>query len=127
MPKFLLVRVRQCERIVSTPFVADLAGISKLHMVSNFKFFCQAQSIACTSSLMLQVVDWYTNEWDETQKNEFLIKLLLKLDERQHFFISNLLSVKQYKDFITLLPVHVSLRILSYLTPKQLVKASRVS
>ena len=127
MPKFLLVRARQCEIIVSTPFFADPACISKLHVVSNFKFFCQVQSIACTSLPMLQVVDWYTNEWDETQKNEFLIKLLLKLDERQHFFISNLLSVKQYKDFITLLPVHVSLRILSYLTPKQLVKASRVS
>ncbi|XP_067947133.1 beta-TrCP-like [Watersipora subatra] len=74
----------------------------------------------------IQVVDWYTNEWNETQRSEFLVKFLLKLDERQHFFISNLLSVKQYKDFISLLPLHVTLKILSYLTPKQLVKASRV-
>ncbi|KAF6018739.1 hypothetical protein EB796_022938 [Bugula neritina] len=74
----------------------------------------------------IQVVDWYNNDWSDTQRNEFLKKLLLKLDERQHFFISNLLSVKQYKDFITLLPLHISLKILSYLTPNQLVKASRV-
>lgn len=77
-------------------------------------------------AFILQVVSWYNDEWSDTQRNEFLIKFLLKLDERQHFFISNLLSVKQYKDFISLLPLHVSLRILSYLTPKQLVKASRV-
>ncbi|XP_066265197.1 beta-TrCP-like [Branchiostoma lanceolatum] len=74
-----------------------------------------------------QLILWFEQSWDDVKRNEFLHKLLLKLDPRQHFFISSYLSVKQYRDFITLLPEHLALKILSYLKPTELLSASRVS
>ncbi|XP_070188911.1 beta-TrCP-like [Littorina saxatilis] len=74
-----------------------------------------------------QIVQWYCDKWNDTKKNEFYHKMLLKLDPRQHYFISSFLSLKQHKDFITQLPEDVSLKILSFLSPKELVDVSRVS
>lgn len=73
------------------------------------------------------LIRWYTHAWNDTKKNEFFHKLLLKLDLRQHYFISSFLSKMQHRDFITQLPEKLALRILSYLTPKELVVVSRVS
>ncbi|XP_046574682.1 LOW QUALITY PROTEIN: F-box/WD repeat-containing protein 7-like [Haliotis rubra] len=74
-----------------------------------------------------QLMYWYTDVWNNTRKNEFFHKLLLKLDPRQHYFISNFLTIKQHRDFLALLPEHLALKILSYLSPAELLQASRVN
>ncbi|XP_064629049.1 uncharacterized protein LOC135488385 [Lineus longissimus] len=73
-----------------------------------------------------QTLTWYTNNWDDVQRNEFLHKVLLKLDPRQHYFISSFLSVKQYRDFMLLLPEKIAIKILGYLSPAELITAGRV-
>ncbi|GFR76367.1 F-box/WD repeat-containing protein 7 [Elysia marginata] len=73
-----------------------------------------------------QIMSWYINDWSDTKKNEFLHKLLLKLDPRQHYFISSFLSVKHHKDIVGLLPDQLALKILQYLSPKQLLVAGQV-
>ncbi|CAH1798892.1 unnamed protein product [Owenia fusiformis] len=70
---------------------------------------------------------WYTDQWTDVRRNEFWTRTLLKLDPRQHYFLSSFLCVKQYRDFIALLPTHLALHILSFLSPVELVNASRVS
>ncbi|GFO33397.1 histone-lysine N-methyltransferase SETMAR [Plakobranchus ocellatus] len=74
-----------------------------------------------------QIMSWYIEQWNDTKKNEFLHKLLLKLDPRQHYFISSYLSVKHHKDIVGLLPDHLALKILQYLSPKELLVAGQVS
>ncbi|XP_048240296.1 F-box protein MET30-like [Haliotis rufescens] len=74
-----------------------------------------------------ELMYWYTDVWDNTRKNEFFHKMLLKLDLRQHYFISNFLIIKQYRDFLALLPEPLALKILSYLSPVELLQASRVN
>ncbi|XP_069104646.1 F-box and WD repeat domain-containing 11-A-like isoform X2 [Argopecten irradians] len=73
------------------------------------------------------VIHWYLEEWSDVRKNEFLHKFLLKLDPRQHYFISSFLSMRQYRDFLTMLPEHISLKILNYMTPEKILKCSMVS
>ncbi|KAK3098596.1 hypothetical protein FSP39_021090 [Pinctada imbricata] len=63
----------------------------------------------------------------DVKRNEFLHKFILKLDPRQHYFISSFLSVRQHRDFLALLPENVALKILGYLTPKEILTCSRVS
>ncbi|XP_074663195.1 uncharacterized protein LOC141915527 [Tubulanus polymorphus] len=75
----------------------------------------------------LRLVHWYTNMWDDMRRKEFLHKLILKLDARQHYFMSSFLSIKRHRDFITLLPENVALKILGYLSPKELCIAAKVS
>ncbi|XP_021369351.1 probable E3 ubiquitin ligase complex SCF subunit sconB isoform X1 [Mizuhopecten yessoensis] len=73
------------------------------------------------------VIHWYLDEWSDVRRNEFLHKFLLKLDPRQHYFISSFLSMRQYRDFLTMLPEHISLKILDYMTPEKILKCSLVS
>lgn len=61
------------------------------------------------------------------KRNEFLHKFLLKLDPRQHYYVSSFLTARQYKDFLALLPEPIALKILSYLTVKELLRACMVS
>ncbi|KAL5010050.1 hypothetical protein ScPMuIL_012355 [Solemya velum] len=70
---------------------------------------------------------WYTDNWTDVQRNEFLHKFLLKLDPREHYFISSFLSVRKHRDFLALLPEKLALKILGYLTPKELLKVGQVS
>ncbi|KAH3737987.1 uncharacterized protein LOC127851391 [Dreissena polymorpha] len=70
--------------------------------------------------------NWYSNNWTDVKRNEFLHKLLLKIDPRQHYFISSFLTARQYKDFITLLPETVSLKILNLLRVHDLLKCCMV-
>ncbi|ESO89189.1 hypothetical protein LOTGIDRAFT_154278 [Lottia gigantea] len=81
----------------------------------------------CLSEEAKILLHWYTHEWKDKRKNEFLHKFLLLLDSRQLFFLSSFLTVKQHKDFLALLPEKISLKILSYLNPKELLQARRVS
>nr|XP_011450638.2 F-box/WD repeat-containing protein 7 isoform X3 [Crassostrea gigas] len=73
------------------------------------------------------VINWYMNDWSDVKRNEFLHKVILKLDARQQYFISSFLSVRQHRDFLALLPEKVALKILKYLTPYEILTCSRVS
>ncbi|XP_022292117.2 uncharacterized protein LOC111103271 isoform X2 [Crassostrea virginica] len=73
------------------------------------------------------VINWYMNDWSDVKRNEFLHKVILKLDARQQYFISSFISVRQHRDFLALLPEKVALKILKYLTPFEILTCSRVS
>lgn len=62
----------------------------------------------------------------DVRRNEFLHKFILKLDPRQHYFISTFLSVRQQRDFIALLPEKIALKILRYLSPLQILHCTEV-
>lgn len=70
---------------------------------------------------------WYTENWSDVKRNEFLHKFMLKLDPRQHYFVSSFLAARQHKDFISLLPRDISLKILHYLSVQDLLKCCMVS
>ncbi|XP_013398191.1 F-box/WD repeat-containing protein 7 isoform X2 [Lingula anatina] len=93
------------------------------------KKILKKQDVVVPSDLPQEAWDlfhWYADLWDDVQRNEFLHKVVLKLDPRQHYFISSYLAVKQYRDFISLLPEPLALKILSYLSPAELLVASSV-
>ncbi|XP_069479361.1 F-box/WD repeat-containing protein 7-like isoform X2 [Ambystoma mexicanum] len=73
------------------------------------------------------LIRWYESHWSYKQKSEFLQKLLLQLDPRQHYYMSSFLVVMHYKDFIGDLPRKVSLQILGLLSPWDLLRACQVS
>ncbi|XP_071509151.1 uncharacterized protein [Diadema antillarum] len=73
-----------------------------------------------------QLYHWYAESWNDVQRNEFLHKLLRKLDQRQLYFLSTHSALKQSRDFVSLLPEHLALRILGYLSPKWLLVAAQV-
>ncbi|XP_077982963.1 uncharacterized protein LOC144437811 [Glandiceps talaboti] len=75
----------------------------------------------------LQLYHWFEDCWSDVQRNEFLHKMMRKLDSRQMYFISSYLSLKQYRDFIALLPEYLALRVLHCLSPKELLVACQVS
>ncbi|XP_041354437.1 F-box/WD repeat-containing protein 7-like [Gigantopelta aegis] len=106
-----------------------LAGISEESLSQKpaqerFQMVIECESLPEEAK---QLLNWYMISWNDTKRNEFFHKLLLKLDPRQHYFISSFLSIKQQKDFIGLLPEHLAVKILSYLTPTELVQASLVN
>ncbi|XP_033101993.1 F-box/WD repeat-containing protein pof1-like [Anneissia japonica] len=74
-----------------------------------------------------QLFHWYTSYWTDVQRNEFLHLLMKRLDARQLYFVSSILALKKYRDFITLLPEDIAFRILRNLDPKHLLIAARVS
>ncbi|KAL3884122.1 hypothetical protein ACJMK2_030344, partial [Sinanodonta woodiana] len=74
-----------------------------------------------------QLFNWYSDQWSDVKRNEFLHKFLLKLDPRQHFFVSNFLAVRSHRDFLALLPEKIALKILSYLAVRELLIAANVS
>ncbi|XP_038047842.1 F-box/WD repeat-containing protein 7-like [Patiria miniata] len=74
-----------------------------------------------------QLYHWYEECWNDVQRNEFLHKLLKRLDSRQLYFLCSSLALKQSRDFIALLPESLALRILQYLSPKSLLVAALVS
>ncbi|XP_030851018.1 probable E3 ubiquitin ligase complex SCF subunit sconB [Strongylocentrotus purpuratus] len=73
-----------------------------------------------------QLFHWYAECWNDVQRNEFLHKLLKKLDQRQLYFLSTHSALKQSRDFITLLPLPLALRIMGYLSPRWLLVAAQV-
>ncbi|XP_052807929.1 uncharacterized protein LOC128236846 isoform X1 [Mya arenaria] len=73
-----------------------------------------------------QIYSWYFNNWSDVKRNEFLHKFLLKLDPRQHYFVSSFLTSRQYKDFISLLPENIALKILDHLSVKDLLNCCMV-
>ncbi|XP_033629128.1 probable E3 ubiquitin ligase complex SCF subunit sconB [Asterias rubens] len=74
-----------------------------------------------------QLYHWYEECWNDVQRNEFLHKLLKRLDSRQLYFLCSSLALKQSHDFISLLPEPLALRILQYLSPQSLLVAALVS
>ncbi|XP_069037967.1 F-box and WD repeat domain-containing 11-A-like [Lepisosteus oculatus] len=73
-----------------------------------------------------QIIEMYEHQWNDAQRNHLLKKLLLLLDLRQHYYILTFLTVKCYRDFIGLLPKKLSLKILSFLSPRELLLTSQV-
>ena len=55
-----------------------------------------------------------------------IIRLLPLLDPRQLYFIAGLVVIKQYKDFVGLLPLKLARRIFDFLSVRDLVSASQV-
>ncbi|KAJ1182694.1 hypothetical protein NDU88_007878, partial [Pleurodeles waltl] len=74
-----------------------------------------------------RLIQWYESTWSYKQRTEFLQKLLLQLDARQHYYLSSFLVVMQHKDFIGDLPRKISLHILGLLSPWDLLRASQVN
>ncbi|XP_072017826.1 uncharacterized protein [Amphiura filiformis] len=74
-----------------------------------------------------QLYHWYAECWTDVQRNEFLHKLLKRLDSRQLYFISSYLSLKHARDIIGLLPESLALHIFKHLTPNELLVAAQVS
>ncbi|PIK36848.1 putative E3 ubiquitin ligase complex SCF subunit sconB [Apostichopus japonicus] len=74
-----------------------------------------------------QLLHWYSNCWNDVERNEFLHKLLKKFDARQLYYVSCILAIKQSRDYLSLLPEHLALRILSFLTPVDLLTCAKVS
>ncbi|XP_060599165.1 uncharacterized protein LOC132752799 isoform X1 [Ruditapes philippinarum] len=75
----------------------------------------------------ITLFNWYSQNWSDVKRNEFLHKFMLKLDPRQHYFVSSFLAARQHKDFISLLPKDISLKILHYLTVQDLLRCCMVS
>ncbi|XP_059143186.1 F-box/WD repeat-containing protein 7-like [Physella acuta] len=73
-----------------------------------------------------QILMWYSLNWSDGQRTEFLHKLVLSLDPRQMYFISRFLAVKLNKDIVSLLPETTALRVLSHLSPRDLLAAAMV-
>lgn len=73
------------------------------------------------------LVQWFEQQWSGWQKNEFLQLFLRVLAPSELYFLSGLLAVKQYRDFITMLPEQLAVRILSFLVPKELLVVCQVS
>ncbi|XP_071941621.1 uncharacterized protein [Antedon mediterranea] len=74
-----------------------------------------------------QLFHWYTNFWTDVQRNEFLHILMKRMDARQLYFVSSILTLKKYQDFISLLPKNIAFIILRNLEPKSLLIAAQVS
>lgn len=73
------------------------------------------------------LVQWFEQQWSGWQKNEFLQLFLRVLAPSELYFLSGLLAVKQYRDFIAMLPEQLAIRILSFLVPKELLVVCQVS
>ncbi|XP_020909797.1 probable E3 ubiquitin ligase complex SCF subunit sconB [Exaiptasia diaphana] len=73
------------------------------------------------------IVQWFEERWNGWQRNQFLRLFLRVLEPAELYLLSGLLAVRQYRDFIALLPDHLALRILSYLSPSELLIAAQVS
>ncbi|CAB3978223.1 F-box WD repeat-containing 7-like [Paramuricea clavata] len=72
------------------------------------------------------VLNWFGQEWNVWKRNEFLQIFLKTLEPSEVFYISGLITVRRYRDFIPLLPRQLSRLILSYLTVKELTLVSQV-
>lgn len=73
------------------------------------------------------LVQWFEKLWNGWQKNEFLQLFLRVLAPSELYFLSGLLAVKQYRDFIAMLPEQLAIRIFSFLVPKELLVVCQVS
>lgn len=73
------------------------------------------------------LVQWFEQQWSGWQKNEFLQLFLRVLAPSELYFLSGLLAVKQYRDFIAMLPEQLAIRIFSFLVPKELLVVCQVS
>ncbi|CAK8683242.1 unnamed protein product [Clavelina lepadiformis] len=73
-----------------------------------------------------KLYQWYSS-WTGPQRATFLQLALKKLDSRQLYYLSTFLSVRSHRDVLTLLPPRLAHRILSYLSPADLVNCAKVS
>ncbi|KAL9984512.1 hypothetical protein ACROYT_G006815 [Oculina patagonica] len=73
------------------------------------------------------LVQWFEQQWSGWQKNEFLQLFLRVLAPSELYFLSGLLAVKQYRDFIAMLPEQLAIRVFSFLVPKELLVVCQVS
>ncbi|CAG2255121.1 FBXW7 [Mytilus edulis] len=123
-------RLTQSVPVFSTSSRADKSAMSSTKPGSTAKFTeskPDSDQIFDLSTNASTVVHWYTDLWTDVKRNEFLHKLILKLDPRQHYFISSFMLVRRHRDFLTLLPEKIVLCILNILDPKELCKCAEVS
>ncbi|XP_077866900.1 uncharacterized protein LOC100378122 [Saccoglossus kowalevskii] len=122
-------------RLVYSPVVPDnalLKSMSSIQLTRKRKSLFgtppeEQLPVAKLPNEAWQLFHWYESCWNDVQRNEFLHKMLRILDSRQLYFISSYLSLKQYRDFIALLPECLALKILHNLNPRELLVVCRVS
>ncbi|XP_065054682.1 uncharacterized protein LOC135683371 [Rhopilema esculentum] len=73
------------------------------------------------------LIQWFHNHWNDWQKKEFLQLFIQTLDTGQLYLLYGLIMVRLYRDFISLLPRNLSIKVLSYLPPTDLLKVAKVS
>jgi len=73
-----------------------------------------------------QIIEWFRDRWNDWQRKEFLQKFVQSLDTSQIYLLYGLIMVRLYRDFISLLPRHLSIKILSYLSPAELLQVAKV-
>ncbi|XP_053396949.1 uncharacterized protein LOC128556312 [Mercenaria mercenaria] len=106
-------------------------GYQNAHRKPKLKHKGEGSSALIVPNLSLPeeagtLFSWYTQNWSDVKRNEFLHKFMLKLDPRQHYFVSSFLAARQHKDFISLLPKDISLKILHYLSVQDLLRCCMV-
>lgn len=69
---------------------------------------------------------WY-EKWTNPERATFFQKILPRIETKQLYFLSTYLSVRRHCDIISKLPKNLSLKILSFLSAKDLAVASTVS
>eukprot|EP00794_Sanderia_malayensis_P012720 gene12720-14025_t len=73
-----------------------------------------------------RIVNWFRNRWNDWQRKEFLQLYLQTLNTSQTYLLYGFIMVRLYRDFISLLPRHLSIKILSYLSSQDLIVATKV-
>lgn len=73
------------------------------------------------------ILNWFENGWNDWMKNEFLKIFLKILEPSELFYISGLIVVRQYRDFIALLPRRLSRSVFLFLNVEELALVSQVS
>ncbi|KAK3707206.1 hypothetical protein QZH41_019558, partial [Actinostola sp. cb2023] len=73
------------------------------------------------------IVQWFEERWNGWQRNQFLQLFIRVLEPAELYLLSGMLAVRLYRNFIALLPEHLALRILSYLSPQELLVAAQVN
>ncbi|XP_065191100.1 F-box/WD repeat-containing protein 7-like isoform X1 [Sycon ciliatum] len=68
----------------------------------------------------------YISSWTETEQEQAIYLILTQLDARELFYIVFSIVPYTYCDFVSLLPSHLAVCILQYLTPDELRIASQV-
>lgn len=113
----------------SCPSVSNLRSFShRKHVRTRTEQSCSAGQCPVPFPENAQcLVQWFELHWSGWQKNEFLQIFLRVLEPSELYFLSGLLAVKQYRDFIALLPEPLALHILSFLVPKELLFVCQVS
>ncbi|XP_065837183.1 F-box/WD repeat-containing protein 7-like isoform X2 [Oscarella lobularis] len=73
-----------------------------------------------------QTLHWFSKYWSEKERAIALTEIVQLLNSKQLYHLAGLLSLTQYRDFIALLPKPLSVDILTYLSPKDVVAVQKV-